>query len=65
MVNPAERSWLKRENAADGTKRKLRAYFDSGTTEGRLFDAVWTKALKYMLTNLKWCLAWVCKQTPG
>ena len=22
----------------------------------------WTKALKYMLTNLKWCLAWVCKQ---
>lgn len=22
----------------------------------------WTKALKYMLTNMKWCLAWVCKQ---
>eukprot|EP01137_Pigoraptor_chileana_P015987 Opistho-2@72434 len=24
-------------------------------------DETWTKALKYMLTNLKWCLAWVCK----
>lgn len=23
----------------------------------------WTKALKYVLTNLKWCLAWVCKQS--
>eukprot|EP00128_Syssomonas_multiformis_P012189 Colp12_sorted_trinity150504_noHs@22234 len=21
----------------------------------------WTKALKFMLTDLKWCLAWVCK----
>ena len=20
----------------------------------------WTKALKYMLTNLKWAIAWVC-----
>lgn len=28
-------------------------------------EETWTKALKYMLTNLKWCLAWVCKQTPG
>lgn len=25
-------------------------------------EETWTKALKYMLTNLKWCLAWVCKQ---
>eukprot|EP00732_Lithocolla_globosa_P002998 Lithocolla_globosa_v1_NODE_2209_length_2108_cov_67.504627.p1 type:complete len:507 gc:universal NODE_2209_length_2108_cov_67.504627:1539-19(-) len=25
-------------------------------------DVMWTKALKYMLTNLKWCLLWVCKQ---
>eukprot|EP00051_Salpingoeca_urceolata_P014670 m.187142 g.187142 ORF g.187142 m.187142 type:complete len:456 (+) comp18152_c0_seq6:146-1513(+) len=25
-------------------------------------EETWTKALKFMLTNLKWCLAWVCKQ---
>ena len=25
-------------------------------------DEQWTKALKYMLTNLKWILAFVCKQ---
>lgn len=25
-------------------------------------EEVWTRALKFMLTNLKWCLAWVCKQ---
>eukprot|EP00042_Codosiga_hollandica_P029093 m.157827 g.157827 ORF g.157827 m.157827 type:complete len:85 (+) comp52973_c0_seq8:1454-1708(+) len=25
-------------------------------------EETWTKALKYVLTNLKWCLAWVCKQ---
>lgn len=24
-------------------------------------EETWTKALKFMLTNLKWCLAWVCK----
>lgn len=27
-------------------------------------EETWTKALKFMLTNLKWSLAWVCKQ-PG
>eukprot|EP00053_Salpingoeca_punica_P015808 m.146343 g.146343 ORF g.146343 m.146343 type:complete len:434 (-) comp16806_c0_seq2:1945-3246(-) len=26
-------------------------------------EEVWTKACKFLLTNLKWCLAWVCKQT--
>lgn len=25
-------------------------------------EVLWTKALKHMLTNLKWCLAWVCKE---
>jgi beclin 1 len=25
-------------------------------------EETWTKALKFMLTDLKWCLAWVCKQ---
>eukprot|EP00039_Didymoeca_costata_P019555 m.337986 g.337986 ORF g.337986 m.337986 type:complete len:411 (+) comp18285_c0_seq1:139-1371(+) len=25
-------------------------------------EETWTKALKFMLTNLKWSLAWVCKQ---
>lgn len=25
-------------------------------------EETWTKSLKFMLTNLKWCLAWVCKQ---
>ena len=24
-------------------------------------EETWTKALKFLLTNLKWCLAWVCK----
>lgn len=27
-------------------------------------EETWTKALKFMLTNLKWCLAWVCKLAP-
>ena len=27
-------------------------------------EEAWTKALKYVLTDLKWMLAWVCKQTP-
>eukprot|EP00038_Savillea_parva_P026186 m.52091 g.52091 ORF g.52091 m.52091 type:complete len:439 (-) comp7350_c0_seq3:3177-4493(-) len=25
-------------------------------------EEIWTRALKFMLTNVKWCLAWVCKQ---
>jgi beclin 1 len=28
-------------------------------------EEVWTKASKFLLTNFKWCLAWVCKQTTS
>ncbi len=28
-------------------------------------DSTWTKALKYMLTDLKWCLSWVVDQQGG
>ena len=37
----------------------------SNSSHGRYasgHDEVWTRALKFVLTNLKWCLAWVCKQ---
>lgn len=27
-------------------------------------DETWTRGLKLMLTNIKWCLAWVCRQHP-
>eukprot|EP01134_Creolimax_fragrantissima_P003767 CFRG3767T1 len=27
-------------------------------------DEKWTKACKYTLTNLKWCLTWICKCVP-
>ncbi|EGD77486.1 hypothetical protein PTSG_08583 [Salpingoeca rosetta] len=45
---------------ADGTisdgKQNLSICMQNNTEEN------WTKALKFMLTNLKWCLAWMCKQ---
>jgi beclin len=28
-------------------------------------DVKWTKALKYMLTDLKWCLKWMIKVQQG
>lgn len=30
-----------------------------------LQDARWTKALKYMLTDLKWCMSWVIGRQEG
>ena len=31
----------------------------------RLQDIKWTKALKYMLTDLKWCMSWVISRQEG
>ena len=28
-------------------------------------DVKWTKALKYMLTDLKWCMSWVISRQEG
>ena len=28
-------------------------------------DARWTKALKYMLTDLKWCMSWMIARQDG
>ena len=30
-----------------------------------LQDVRWTKALKYMLTDLKWCMSWVISRQEG
>ena len=31
----------------------------------RVQDAKWTKALKYMLTDLKWCMTWMIGRQEG
>ena len=42
------------EDSKSGNSYSIKSQFNS--------EELWTKALKYMLTNLKWTLAWVSTQ---
>eukprot|EP01135_Chromosphaera_perkinsii_P000943 Nk52_evm41s153 gene=Nk52_evmTU41s153 len=47
--------FIQKDRIGDGNNR-VSIKIQGGNT-----DENWTKALKFMLTDLKWCLAWVCK----